>query len=73
VLMALPYLFLLACPLLHLFGHGHRHGHGHERHRHGPLRIATRGCTPGIEGNLRHSGPALTQRSGPADTPRFMR
>jgi hypothetical protein len=27
VLLALPYLFLLACPLLHLFGHG-RHGHG---------------------------------------------
>ena len=26
----LPYLFLLACPLMHLFHHGHRHGkHGH--------------------------------------------
>ncbi len=31
VSQALPYLFLLACPLMHLFhGHGH-HGHGHER------------------------------------------
>lgn len=26
----LPYLFLLACPLLHRFMHGH-HGHKHER------------------------------------------
>ena len=24
-----PYLLLLACPLLHLFGHG-GHGHGHD-------------------------------------------
>lgn len=24
----LPYLLLLACPLMHLFGHGH-HGHRH--------------------------------------------
>jgi hypothetical protein len=31
VLSALPYLFLLACPLLHFIGHG---GHGHE-HGHG--------------------------------------
>ncbi|HEY9105651.1 MAG TPA: DUF2933 domain-containing protein [Roseateles sp.] len=30
---ALPYLFLLACPLMHLFhGHGHHHSHGgHEQ------------------------------------------
>jgi hypothetical protein len=27
-----PYLLLLACPLMHLFGHGHHHG-GHQ-HRH---------------------------------------
>jgi hypothetical protein len=29
VLQALPYLFLLACPLMHVFmhrGHGHKHG-----------------------------------------------
>ncbi|PZP29623.1 MAG: DUF2933 domain-containing protein [Roseateles depolymerans] len=29
VAQAVPYLFLLACPLMHLFGHnhgGHRHG-----------------------------------------------
>ena len=24
----LPFLFLLACPLLHVFGHGHHGGHG---------------------------------------------
>jgi hypothetical protein len=22
-----PYLLLLACPLMHFFGHGHRHHH----------------------------------------------
>lgn len=27
VVYALPYLFLLACPLLHVFGHGHGHHH----------------------------------------------
>ncbi|HEY0822924.1 MAG TPA: DUF2933 domain-containing protein [Ramlibacter sp.] len=36
VLGLLPYLVLLACPLMHLFHHG-RHGHGHGRdHREGP-------------------------------------
>lgn len=29
VLVAAPYLLLLACPLLHLMGHGHGHG-GHK-------------------------------------------
>ncbi len=32
---ALPYLFLLACPLMHVFmhrGHGHK-GHDHGQHR----------------------------------------
>lgn len=29
VLPALPYLILLACPLLHLFGHGHGSRHSH--------------------------------------------
>jgi len=24
---ALPYFLLLACPLMHFFGHGHRHNH----------------------------------------------
>lgn len=28
----LPYLILLLCPLMHLFGHQHGHG-GHSRHR----------------------------------------
>lgn len=32
VTQAVPYLFLLACPLMHLF-HGHGHGyHGHQGH-----------------------------------------
>lgn len=34
VTQAVPYLFLLACPLMHLFhGHGHhgRHGHDHTK------------------------------------------
>ena len=31
VLYALPYLFLVACPLMHLFGHGDGHGHSHQR------------------------------------------
>jgi len=26
VLTALPYILLLACPLMHFFGQGHRHG-----------------------------------------------
>ena len=29
---ALPYLFILACPLMHIFMHG-GHGHGHRQHR----------------------------------------
>lgn len=33
VLSALPYVFLLACPLLHLFGHGHRHRDAHSSDR----------------------------------------
>lgn len=28
--VALPYLFLLACPLMHIFGHGHHHGNHEE-------------------------------------------
>jgi hypothetical protein len=31
VLGILPYLLLLACPLIHLFHGGHRHG-GHDEH-----------------------------------------
>jgi hypothetical protein len=31
IALALPYLVLLACPLMHLFGHRHgHHGHDHE-------------------------------------------
>jgi hypothetical protein len=32
VTQAIPYLILLACPLMHVFGHGHGHGHGHGGH-----------------------------------------
>ena len=32
-LAALPYLLLLACPMMHFFGHGHRHEHHGEADR----------------------------------------
>ncbi len=35
---ALPYLILLACPLMHLFGHGHGRGPGHDHPPAGPGR-----------------------------------
>jgi len=31
VVAALPYLLLLACPLMHFFGHGHGHSHRQDR------------------------------------------
>jgi hypothetical protein len=31
VTQAIPYLFLLACPLMHLFGHHHGGHHGHSQ------------------------------------------
>lgn len=31
-----PYLILLMCPLMHVFGHGHGHG-GHGRHGESPV------------------------------------
>ena len=34
VIQALPYLLLLACPLLHLFMHGGHGSHGGHGHRH---------------------------------------
>jgi hypothetical protein len=34
VAQAVPYVFLLACPLMHLF-HGHGHHHGGQGHPHG--------------------------------------
>jgi len=33
VLSAVPYLFLIACPLMHLFGHDHGSAHGHEHNQ----------------------------------------
>lgn len=36
---ALPWLILLACPLMHIFMHGkHGHGGGHGGHQHGRQR-----------------------------------
>lgn len=35
VLGILPYLLLLACPLMHVFMHGGHGGHGGQEHRHG--------------------------------------
>jgi hypothetical protein len=32
LLGALPYLLVLACPLMHLFHHGHGHHHGGMKH-----------------------------------------
>lgn len=32
LLGALPYLLLLACPLMHVFLHGGHHGHRHRHH-----------------------------------------
>ena len=29
--VTLPYLFLLACPLMHIFGHNHRHKHSNDK------------------------------------------
>lgn len=37
VLGVLPYLFLLACPFMHMFMH-HGHGHGGHGHPHGQRR-----------------------------------
>ena len=31
VVYALPYLILLLCPLMHLFGHKHGHGHSSKK------------------------------------------
>lgn len=36
LLGALPYLLLLACPLLHLFGHGGHGDHGNHNDARGP-------------------------------------
>jgi len=42
VLGVLPYLLILACPLMHFFMHGkHGHGHGHG-HDQGSTREPTR-------------------------------
>ena len=38
----LPFLLLLACPLLHMFGHGGHGGHGGEGQRDGTDRPAAR-------------------------------
>jgi len=45
VTQAIPYLFLLACPLMHLF-HGHVHGHG--RNHGTPGGDSTKGLPPKV-------------------------
>lgn len=51
----LPYLLLLACPLMHLF-HGHG-GHGHGNHSEDQRdRQANRSGTAGSDGNARKPG-----------------
>ena len=42
VTQAIPYIFLLACPLMHVFGHGHGHD-GHHQHGQGSPRQDERG------------------------------
>lgn len=42
ILGALPYLLLLACPLIHSFMHG-SHGHGGEGHEHGRRTVSKGG------------------------------
>jgi len=49
----LPYLFLLACPLMHVFmHHGHGHHHGHQRIGTGP------GDEPGTRAPLKQGEPS---------------
>ena len=48
VIGALPYLLLLACPLMHVFMHGGHGGHGGDgghRHGHGPDQSDSNGKT----------------------------
>ena len=39
VLAALPYLILLACPLMHFFDHGHGHKHDQKRAGNGTAEV----------------------------------
>ncbi|MGQ0711286.1 MAG: DUF2933 domain-containing protein [Rhodoferax sp.] len=65
VLGALPYLLLLACPLMHVFMH-RGHGHHHHHHHHDPgtppggAAPGTRDADPG-----RGTGAAPDQRGAP--------
>lgn len=43
LLGALPYLLLLACPLMHVFGHGGHGGHGGPKEDRGPRRDGSEG------------------------------
>ena len=59
VLPFLPWLFLAACPFMHMFMHG---GHGHGAHGgHG-------GDPTGSDGTVRGGGPAEDSRDGRATT-----
>jgi hypothetical protein len=53
---ALPYLFLLACPLMHVFMH-HGHGHGHQGgHSHGDQGAQQGGNQSGRNGDGKTGG-----------------
>lgn len=47
VIWALPYLLLLACPLMHVFMHGRHGGHGHHGHGKSGVTGNTGGKKPG--------------------------
>lgn len=47
VVGALPFLLLLACPLMHVFMHGGHGGHGHQQHHESDLSETTTSSKPG--------------------------
>lgn len=46
---ALPYLLILACPLLHIFGHGGHGGHGDHHARSGTSEHTSHGSPGGTQ------------------------
>lgn len=47
VIGTLPYLLLLACPLMHVFMHGGHGGHGHQHHHGSDQNETTESRKPG--------------------------
>ena len=66
VLPYLPWLFLAACPLMHMFMH-----HGHGRHHHAPPGESAEQSNK-IEG-AGHGSPGATERSSGHDTSQVAR